>query len=130
MEGPTVAVGVGDTPDQALEMLERAVVACEHPQPYRHPVPAGFTCRYCNLLVQPSTGTVEDLFVVVGCWSPLLPLNLWVPSTLSFHGDPIDNDSALALVGEAVLALGLVPKRVTAEDGGRIVHYTSPQARA
>lgn len=120
---PTIAVGVGGTPDEALADLESVIDACEHPLAYRHPVPAGFTCRYCDLLVRPTTGTVEDLLYVVGYWSSLLPLNLWVPSTLTFNGDPIDHESALTLVGEAVQSLGLVPKGSTEEVGGQVLHY-------
>jgi hypothetical protein len=122
-DAPTVAAGVGATPEEALGMLERVVRECQHPKANRHPVPAGFTCSYCDFLVRPSTGTVEDLLVVVGYWSSLVPLNLWAPRTLSFQGDPIDIDSAMALVGEAAQALGLVPKGSTQEDGGRILHF-------
>jgi hypothetical protein len=64
-EAPTVATGVGNTPDEALDMLERTVRDCDHPRPYQHPVPAGFTCRFCNLLVRPNTGTVEDLLYLL-----------------------------------------------------------------
>jgi hypothetical protein len=122
-EAPTVAVGVGATPDEALDVLDRVVRDCRHPQPNRHPAPAGFTCSYCDLLVTPSAGTVEDLLAVVGYWSSLLPLNLWVPRTLTLHGNPIDEESAVALVGEAVQALGLVPKGSTQEVGGRVLHF-------
>ena len=52
---PTVAVGVGGTPDEALEMLERIVRTCEHPQSSRVPLPAGYECSYCNTL-----GSVKD----------------------------------------------------------------------
>ena len=122
-ETPTVAAGVGATPEEALEMLDRVIRQCQHPQPNRHPVPAGFACSYCDLLVTPSTGTLEDLLAVVGYWSSLLPLNLWVPSTLTLHGDPIDQEAAVTLVGEAVQALGLVPNGSTEDDGGRVLHF-------
>jgi hypothetical protein len=49
---PTVAVGVGMTPDAALVDLEEVVDGCSHPEALRHEVPAGFVCRYCNQLVK------------------------------------------------------------------------------
>jgi hypothetical protein len=57
--------GRGRYPDEALEMLDRVVRDCGHPQPNRHAVPARFACGY-DLLVAPSAGTVEDWLAVVG----------------------------------------------------------------
>jgi hypothetical protein len=122
---PTVAVGVGGTPDEALEMLERAVRACDHPQTYRVPLPAGYECSYCNLLVRSRTGTVEDLLTVVNRWSSFIPLNLWVPESLTLNGDPVAIDIAMAIVVDAALAIGLFPKGSTEEDGGRHCHFIS-----
>jgi hypothetical protein len=120
-----VAVGVGRTPDEALEMLERAVRACDHPQHHRVPLPAGYICSYCNLLVRSRTGTVEDLLTVVNRWSSLIPLNLWVPESLTLNGDPVAIDVAMAIVVDAALAIGLFPKGSTEEDGGRHCHFVS-----
>jgi hypothetical protein len=122
---PTVAVGVGDTPDEALDSLERAVRACEHPNSSRAPAPVGFTCRYCGLIVQGSMSAVENLLEVVRGWSPLSPLNLWVPSNLTLDGDPIDDGAAMALIGDAVTALGLVLRGVTDREGGKVFHFGS-----
>jgi len=124
-EAPTVAVGVGGTPDRALEMLGRAIRACDHPQHHRVPLPAGYMCGYCNLLVRSKTGTVEDLLTVVNGWSSLIPLNLWVPERLTLNGDPVAIDIALAIVVDAALAIGLLPKGSTEEDGGMLCHFTS-----
>ena len=121
---PTVAAGAGQSPAQALEMLEEVVRACKHPKPSRNPVPAGFTCGFCNQLIRPSAGPVEDLLAVVTRWSSLLPLNLWVPTELTFRGEPIDNDAAIAIVSDAILALGLTPRGTTDDDGGRTLWCT------
>jgi hypothetical protein len=124
-EAPTVAVGVSSTPDEALEILERAVRTCDHPQDSRVPLPAGYECGYCKLLIRPSTGTVEDLLSVVSRWSSQIPLNLWVPDALTLKGDPVAVDVAMAIVVDAALAIGLFPKGSTEEDGGRHCHPLS-----
>jgi hypothetical protein len=49
---PTMAAGVGMTPDHALADLERIVDACEHPQQHQREVPVGFDCRYCGQTVR------------------------------------------------------------------------------
>jgi hypothetical protein len=115
--------GVGGTPDEALEMLERIVRACEHPQTSRVPLPAGYACSYCNLLVRSKTGTVEDLLTVVNKWSSLIPLNLWVPESLTLNGGPVTSDVAMAIVVDVALAIGLFPKGSTEEDGGRLCYF-------
>ena len=122
-EAPTVAAGVGATPEDALEMLGRVVRACEHPQPNRYPVPAGFTCSYCDLLVVPGSGTVEDLLAVVERWASIGVVNLWVPNTLTFNGEPSDHTAAMDLLGGAAATGGLVLTGSTAEDGGRHLHF-------
>jgi hypothetical protein len=122
-EAPTVAAGVGATPEEALGMLDRVVRACKHPQSNRQAVPAGFTCSYCDLLVIPSSGTVEDLLAVVQQWASIGHLNLWVPNTLSFNGEPIEHTVAMRLVSDAAATGGLVLKGSTEEDGGRHLRF-------
>ena len=123
-ENPTVAAGTGSTPDEALEALEEAVRGCQHPGETRTLAPVGFICGFCNRIVQPTSGTVEDLLTVMNRFaSDLIPLNLHVPRELSLRGNPIEFNEALPLLVEAASAEGMTQIGITEEPGGRTVHF-------
>lgn len=47
---PTIAVGVGETPDEALAALEAVIDACPHPPDRQNRVPGGYVCGFCDQL--------------------------------------------------------------------------------
>jgi hypothetical protein len=49
-QSPPFAVGVGDTPDEALAALEKVVNECTHPPDRQHRVPGGSICAFCDEL--------------------------------------------------------------------------------
>ena len=51
---PTMAVGAGKSPNDALAELELVVSRCDHPLYLRFDVPAGFVCGFCGQLVKRS----------------------------------------------------------------------------
>ena len=49
-ENPSVAVGLGATPNGALAALDVVIEECEHPDDRQRPVPAGRVCTFCQQL--------------------------------------------------------------------------------
>ncbi len=70
------------------------------------------------------TGAVEDLIQQVGSWSPDSTVaELWVAKHLTFHGEPVEQDIAMAIVGDKVLSFGYFPGGFSASTGGRLYRY-------
>jgi hypothetical protein len=54
---------------------------------------------------------------------PSRRLDLWVPDQLTLNGGDVPHDIAMAIVGDAVLAIGLTMDGFTPGTDGRTYHY-------
>jgi hypothetical protein len=71
-----------------------------------------------------SVGSVEALLGQVGRWSDAAAnADLWVPEELTFQGQPVAQEVALAIVLDRILSRGLFPNGFTSGAGGRLYHY-------
>jgi hypothetical protein len=74
----------------------------------------------------PSAGTVEELLATVGAIGGSAHpsrIDLWVPAALTLRGQPVRADVAVAIIVDALLALGYMPDGFTPGPGGRRYHY-------
>ncbi len=73
----------------------------------------------------PSPGTVEALLREIESWSAdASSADLWVPQHLTLNGNPTQQDSAMAIVVDKILGLGLFPDGLSEGAGGRLYRYT------
>jgi hypothetical protein len=73
-----------------------------------------------------SEGAVEDLLSQVASFAPIKvgdTVALWVPDSLTFRGDVVPQDIAMALVLDSLLSKGLYPDGFEVERGGRRYRY-------
>lgn len=71
-----------------------------------------------------AAGSVEDLVSHVRTGATAdEPYDIWVPNILTFGDNAVSQDVAMAVVGDAVLAVGLGPNGFTEGVGGRTYHF-------
>jgi hypothetical protein len=70
------------------------------------------------------SGTVEELVAELRAGATAdAPFDLWVPGVLTLGGSPVPRDVAMAVIGDAVLAVGLAPDGFTDGPGCRTYHF-------
>jgi hypothetical protein len=72
----------------------------------------------------PSEGSVESLLLQLDEIQPGSPhFELWVPESLTFRGQALRADMAMAMVGLKILRMGFGPDGFTQGEGGRNYRY-------
>jgi hypothetical protein len=70
------------------------------------------------------SGTLEDLVAEVRAGATAhAPFDLWAAGVLTLGGSPVPRDEAMAVIGDAVLAVGLGPGGFTDGPGGQTYHF-------
>jgi hypothetical protein len=82
-----------------------------------------------NFVSEPVTGTLEDLLSKVGSLPESIEsIELFVPQDLTWQGQPVASDMAMAVVVDKLLAKGLFPDGFDQRDTGRHYRYKAEEA--